>query len=308
MSKTAKISKEIFNYLRNNENEAKQVLKSLEKRRKKDLPVEIDGSSQISQSALVEVDLTGMKRAVLDGVIAVRDMPIISRKRKSLTTQNEQEQLEEDDSQEPEEQQFDEPEQLQQFDEHEQLQELQDEESQEPEEQQLNEEEQVEVGSRVLSEDLVVGLPENLLLIVNDLYYSLKSPIFNPTLTQIPPVELNEFSFVPLTSNASETLHLSSFTNNGLLAEKTRNNADSSYSLRCFNTYLAMQAWVKKVMDLEPAKTETQVIYSLKDRISQGNNVDIEWNHLKRCSRRGKALYEFMDQLNFGTFCITLYY
>ena len=111
MTKTAKISKDIFNYLRDNDKEAKQVLKSLEKRRKKDLPVELDNSSQISQTAIVEVDLTGMKPIVLEGEHAIRDMPVVSRKRKPVTPESEQEQIQEEDSQEPEEQQIDEQEQ-----------------------------------------------------------------------------------------------------------------------------------------------------------------------------------------------------
>ena len=59
-------------------------------------------------------------------------------------------------------------------------------------------------------------------------------------------------------------------------------------------------------MDLDPTKTEAQVVYSLKDGISQGANVDIEWNQLKQSSKRGKALYEFMKELRLGTYCKSL--
>ena len=277
-AKTAKISKEIYNYLRDNENEAKQVLKSLEKRRKKDLPMQLDNSSQISQSAIVEVDLTGMKPIVLEGQEATRDMPVVPRKRKTVTLQSEQELLQ------VEERHF-----------------------QVPEEQQVDDEQEQEEGIQELNEEEDGRLPEKLQIIVNDLYSSVNSPIFNRTVSQTPLLELNEFSFVPLTNNALETLHLSSFKDNGLLAEKTRTTSDSSYSLRCFNTYLAKQALVKKLMDVDPTKSEAQVLYSLCDRISQESYVDIEWNQLKQCSKRGKALYDFMKELNLGTYCNSFY-
>ena len=298
-AKTAKISKEIYNYLRDNENEAKQVLKSLEKRRKKDLPMQLDNSSQISQSAIVEVDLTGMKPIVLEGQEATRDMPVVPRKRKSVTPHSEQEllQVEERHFQVPEEQQVEAQEQLQ----------VDDRPFQVPEEQQVDDEQEQEEGIQELNEEEDGRLPEKLQIIVNDLYSSVNSPIFNRTVSQTPLLELNEFSFVPLTNNALETLHLSSFKDNGLLAEKTRTTSDSSYSLRCFNTYLAKQALVKKLMDVDPTKSEAQVLYSLCDRISQESYVDIEWNQLKQCSKRGKALYDFMKELNLGTYCNSFY-
>jgi len=302
MTKTAKISKEIFNYLRDNENEAKQVLKSLEKRRKKDLPMELDNSSQISQSAIVEVDLTGMKPVVLEGQEAIRDMPVVPRKRKTVTLQSEQEQLQEEDRQ------FQVPEEQEQEQEQEQGQEQEQVEDilfQEHEEKEQEQEQEEEIQELIEEEDDV--LPEKLQIIVNDLYSSVNSPIFNRTVSQTPLLELNEFSFVPLTNNALENLHLSSFKDNGLLAEKTRTSADSSYSLRCFNTYLAKQALVKKLMDIDPTKSEAQVLYSLNDRISQESNVDIEWNQLKQCSKRGKALYDLMKELNLGTYCNLFY-
>ena len=298
MTKTAKISKEIFNYLRDNENEAKQVLKSLEKRRKKDLPMELDNSSQISQSAIVEVDLTGRKPIVLEGQEAIRDMPVVPRKRKTVTLQSEQEQLQEEDRQ------FQVPEEQEQEQEQgqEQVEDILFQEHGEKEQEQEQEEE-----IQVLIEEEDDVLPEKLQIIVNDLYSSVNSPIFNRTVSQTPLLELNEFSFVPLTNNALENLHLSSFKDNGLLAEKTRTSADSSYSLRCFNTYLAKQALVKKLMDIDPTKSEAQVLYSLNDRISQESNLEIEWNQLKQCSKRGKALYDLMKELNLGTYCNSFY-
>ena len=221
-------------------------------------------------------------------------MPVVPRKRKTVTPHSEQELLQVEDRhfQEPEEQQVDDQEQLQVEDRH----------FQEPVEQQVDEQEQEE-GIQELNEEEDDRLPEKLQIIVNDLYSSVNSPIFNRTVSQTPLLELNEFSFVPLTNNALETLHLSSFKDNGLLAEKTRTTSDSSYSLRCFNTYLAKQALVKKLMDVDPTKSEAQVIYSLSDRISQESYVDIEWNQLKQCSKRGKALYDFMKELNLGTYC-----
>ena len=135
------------------------------------------------------------------------------------------------------------------------------------------------------------------------MYNSVNSPRFNCTISQTPTLELNEFTFVPLTNNALETLHVASFRDKGLLAEKTRATAESSYSLRCYNSYLSKQALVKKFMDLDPTKTE---VYSLKDGFSEGANVDIEWNRLKQSSKRGKALYEFMNELNLGTYCKSL--
>ena len=61
--------------------------------------MELDNSSQVSQSAIVEVDLTGMKPVVLEGQEAIRDMPVVPRKRKTVTLQSEQEQLQGEDRQ-----------------------------------------------------------------------------------------------------------------------------------------------------------------------------------------------------------------
>ena len=71
--KTAKISKKNYNFLKDNEEEVKQILKSLGKRKQKDLPVQVAGSSQLAENAPVVVDLSGMRPTVAEGVIAVRD-------------------------------------------------------------------------------------------------------------------------------------------------------------------------------------------------------------------------------------------
>ena len=77
-----KITKEKFNFLKNNSKEAKQVLQFLEKRRKLNLSVDIDGSSQLSQAALLQVDLSGKYPIVPEGTEAIRDMPIVPRKKR----------------------------------------------------------------------------------------------------------------------------------------------------------------------------------------------------------------------------------
>jgi hypothetical protein len=143
---------------------------------------------------------------------------------------------------------------------------------------------------------------------VEDLDECLNSPLFNRTITQIPELEMSEFTFVPLSLNCSESLHLASFNEKGSLAEITKRTAKNSYSLRCYNTLLARRALVEKLTELNPSKTETQVITSLKElfRKSQATNVDInvdaEWHKLKQCAIRGKALFELMNELNLGTY------
>jgi len=69
-----------YNYFKDNVEEAKQILKSLEKRKQKDLPVQVAGCSQLAEFAPVVVDLSGMRPNFAEGVIAVRDMPIQNRR------------------------------------------------------------------------------------------------------------------------------------------------------------------------------------------------------------------------------------
>ncbi len=138
-----------------------------------------------------------VKPIVLEGQEAIRDMPVVPRKRKIATLQSEQEQLQEEDRQ------FQEPEEHEQEQEQEQLQ-VEDILFQEPEEYQVDEKEQEEEIQELIEEEDDV-LPEKLQIIVNDMYSSVNSPIFNRTVSQTPLLELNEFSFVPLTNNALET-------------------------------------------------------------------------------------------------------
>ena len=292
MTKTAKISKEIFSYLRDNEKEVRLVLKSLEKRRKNDLSIELDNSSQTSQSAIVEVDLTGMKPIVLEGENAIRDMPVVQRKRKLVIPQPEPEQVEEEHN-EDEHLEEEEEQNLGNISENEQDEEVEE-----------QEEEEVE------QEDAVI-LAQKLQDIVDNVYDAVMGTTFNRNITQVPVLELTEFNFDPLPATSSESLHLSSFNSLGLLAKNTRAISDGSYSLRCYNTYLGERSLVKQIMNQDNSKTEAQVIYSLKEKFQlfQTTTVDFEldWQVLKKCCSRGKALYDFMKELNLGTYCNSFY-
>ena len=237
--KTINISKEIFNFLRDNENTAKQVLKSFEKRRKKNLPVALEHSSEVSQSAILVVDLTGNKPIVVEGEEAVRDMPVVSRKKvidspEKAVLDND---LDADQEEEVEEEAGAYQEEVDEepvgkegeFEAEEQKEEESEAEQEFEEEEEEDEEEEEPTRQR---------LPEKLQGIVDDLYDALTGPNFTRTITQTPTVELSEFSFVPLSTSSTESLHLASFKEKGILAEKTRSSAKSSYSLRCYNAYL----------------------------------------------------------------------
>jgi hypothetical protein len=76
MTKIIKISKEKYNYLKQNKNDIQQIIKSIDKRQKMNLPVRIQNSSELSEEDLVSVDVSGQKQTVGEGFIAVRDMPI----------------------------------------------------------------------------------------------------------------------------------------------------------------------------------------------------------------------------------------
>ncbi len=98
-AKVAKISKEHYNYLKENRKMIGQVIKSMDKREKNELSVGIEDSSELSQSAIVQVDLTGMKPTISEGGNAERDMPV--RKRKATVIAAEEEgDVEEEDVQE----------------------------------------------------------------------------------------------------------------------------------------------------------------------------------------------------------------
>ena len=60
------------------------------------MPVRIEGSSDFSQSAVVKVDLTGMKPTVGEGEVAIRDLPVKKRKPKVIAQQTEEESQEDD--------------------------------------------------------------------------------------------------------------------------------------------------------------------------------------------------------------------
>ena len=45
------------------------------------LPVALEHSSEVSQSAILVIDLTGKKPIVVEGEKAIRDMPVVSRKK-----------------------------------------------------------------------------------------------------------------------------------------------------------------------------------------------------------------------------------
>jgi hypothetical protein len=302
--KTIELSKKIFNYLKDNAEEAKQVLRSNDKRRKKNLPVAVVDSSDLSQSAIIEVSISGMKPNVGKGKESIRDMPIV--RRKKVDDEDEDEDEDDNDNDVVDEvvvEVVDEAEQGNVDDNND------DNEETDQEEAIVEKDNEGDgVNLQEVEEAAAAELPEKLKVIVNDLYDTIITPVFNRTITQTPALELSEFTFVPLTLTSPETLHLASFKENGLLAEKTKRTANSSYSLRCYNTYLAQLALVEKLMELYPAKTEAQVIYSLKElfKASLATNIDInidaEWSKLKQCSKRGKALYDFMKELNLGTY------
>ena len=121
----------------------------------------------------------------------------------------------------------------------------------------------------------------------------------------LPPLGTEELEFVPLSLQDSEQDHIASFKIRGLLADKTLVASEQSYALRCYNTYLAKWALVEKIMNLEPALTVAQVLYTLKEKYAQlygaTDNVVLEWGKMKRCAIRGKVLYDFMMNLNLGT-------
>ena len=181
-----KITKDKFNYLKNNSKEAKQVLQLLEKRRKRNLPVDIDGSSELSQAALLQVDLTGKYPIVPEGREAIRDMPIVARKKRRPVP----EQDEEEDQDENQEQQ----------------QEEAPEEHAEPED-----EANVGVALGIVvftllttkladdnaddseeEEAIPIMLPARLQAIVDDVYDS----VFTNTFTHCPDINMEEYSFV----------------------------------------------------------------------------------------------------------------
>jgi hypothetical protein len=60
-----------------------RVVKAMVKREKNELPVRIEGSSELSQTAIVQVDLTGMKPTISEGGNAERDMPVRKRRARS---------------------------------------------------------------------------------------------------------------------------------------------------------------------------------------------------------------------------------
>jgi len=285
-AKTAKITKEQYNYLKDNRELAKKVIKAIEKRERQDLPVRIEGSSDLSQSAVVKVDLTGMKPTVGEGEVAIRDLTVKKRK-PTVIAQQAEEQSQEDDS---------------------------DHDGgvyRSQESSQFQEERGADIEDGLVSNqsdqssqrsDLAIQLPERLSSIVDALYDCVNSPTFTRHVTQTPSLELSEFTFHPLSSDDSESLHLASIKKHFELTERTRSSSERSYSLRCYNTFLVKSALVEKIMENDPTKSEAQVVYSLKDKLMA---FDINFNreNFKTCCSRGKALTDFMKELDLDTYC-----
>ena len=278
---------------KDNEEEVKQILKSLGKRKQKDLPVQVAGSSQLAKNAPVVVDLSGMRPTVAEGVIAVRDMPIQNRRlqarnRRRAAKRAVPEPQEEEQQQIEADQKHD--------DEQDQDQDLV--------------EDQVDLEDHVQSPtspplppstSIQHQLPVKLKEIVDNIYDIIGQEKW---VQSFPATALEEHSFVPLSLQDSEQDHFASFKKLGQLADQTLSASEQPYALRCYNTYLAQWTLVEKIMDLEPERTVAQVLYSLKEkyvRLQIGTDVVLGWKKLKRCAVRGKVIYDFMMNLNLGT-------
>jgi hypothetical protein len=264
----------------------------LEKRRKSNLPIRVADSSDLSQSDIVEVDLTGKKPIVLEGEEPLRDMPVAVRKKRLVrVVHSPLVQEEHNDSAE--------------MGDKEDASDRNDWNSQEEQDDGLGGESEQGLEENVPTESQITIAPlsTKLQVIVKDLYDSITSPNFNRTIVQMPTVVLDEFTFVPLSMSQSESLHMASLKEKALLAEKTRASANNSYSLRCFNAYLARRALIDKLKEIDPAKSESQIVYYLKERLVDFDLCDLNWENFKTCSYRGKAFADFMNGLNLGTYC-----
>ena len=290
-----KITKEKLNYLKNNSLEAKQVLQVLEKRRKHNLSVDIEGSSELSQAALLKVDLSGKYPIVPEGTEAIRDMPIVTRKKRRPVPEQDEEEDQNDNQEQQDEAQEEHP----------------------------KPEDEGSVGALGIvlvillttklvddnaddseeEEAIPIMLPARLQAIVDDVYDS----VFTNTITRCPDIDMEEYSFDPLTLSSSEALHVASFKSKLILAEVTRQSSGNTYALRCYNTFLSKSALVNKIKDQDPSKTDAQVAYSLKEKFlafrSITDEVQLDWDCLKKSCSRGKALFEFMQALELGTYC-----
>ena len=108
------------------------------------------------------------------------------------------------------------------------------------------------------------------------------------------------------------------------LAVKTDVVMSQSYALRCYNSFLMERVWMSYLAKENPEYSSNQISYSLKQRyitfcletdgMFLGSTdydqlekaLDVEWETMKRCTSRGKALVEFMEALNLGTAGIIL--
>ena len=307
-----------YNFLKDNEEEVKQILKSLGKRKQKDLPVQVAGSSQLAENAPVVVDLSGMRPTVAEGVIAVRDMPIQNRRLQARNRrraaqravpepQEEEQQQIEADQEHDDEQDQDQDLVEDQVDLEDHVQSptspplppsttIQQQPTETPPIQQPTAP-QPQLPRPIAQQQIPVKLKE----IVDNIYDIIGQEKW---VQSFPAIALEEHSFVPLSLQDSEQDHFASFKKLGQLADQTLSASEQSYALRCYNTYLAQWALVEKIMDLEPERTVAQVLYSLKEkyvRLQIGTDVVLGWKKLKRCAVRGKVIYDFMMNLNLGT-------
>ena len=306
--KSAKISKDNYNYLKENEQEATKILKTLKKRREKGLPVDVLDSSDLSQSTFVEIDLTGKKPIAREGVKTKRDMPIAHRRgsRRIEPRLHSQLSATHDISQ-----QIGEAIQVQsilRFDL--KLIYIVDDDAHS-----MREELMVFASDSDDQQSVDGELPEALMNIVQDLYNSVLTDRFSRSIPLVTNIDLDELSFAPLSATMTESNHIDSFIELGNLANDTLSLAFNSYSLRCFNYHLAKTALVEKILSQNNHLSRTQALYSLKSLYRSTRVLaldydqdlfDAEWDKLKQTAYRGKVLYEFMDELKLGTGCKVL--
>ena len=277
------VPKDKFNYVKENKENVKKLIKVLDKREKAGKSVDVEDSSQLSQTALVEVDVSGRYSFVAEGEEAQLDLVVARRtmKRKTpepVSTSGPSQESPEATTRDPERQHSPEP------------------------------------PAHVL-------LPEKLEKLKEELYKS----VLNLDLKQTPPLHIAEFLFEAHSIDVEEEAHITSLQEKGLLAHQTKVISDSSFSLRCFNTFKAEKSWFEKIrrettetislknryksyqIDLWEAANVTSFqeshesfIASREDELLRLNSV---WATLKKCSSRGKNLYEFVLGLNLGTKC-----
>ena len=302
------IKKEIYIYLQNNHAEALKIIKAIKKRDNNELSLDIDATTPVAMTDNVVVDLSGCRPAYKQGC-EESDQDLFRRppkKRRRTDAPAPATDPAPIFSSSPERPERDAT----------------------PHPQSPSSAASSVASSPVRTVDRTVALPklsDHLKNIVINIYSAIgdidtTSPFPH---VAILPLEEEEFTFDP-TVMVGNAAPMETFKRLCHLAVKTELGMDQSFALRCYNSFKMEREWIAFLSEKHPNSSSYQISYSLKQRYIEfcletdgmylgstdhdqlKHALDVEWDRLKRCTKRGKVLVEFMEALDLGTAGILL--